>query len=428
MQAEAAKRRDRRESASASTSTSILYSTRLHDILYSLLLVATPFLLVRNYLQPVIETASKRMVVIGGFSIPVVLLLAAALVIGAGIALRRHLTWIRGAAFAAPLAMIALAQVFADYYYDHAFFELQQNWHYLAYMLVAVLMYRDLHPRGVPLARTMLLTYGFAFLYSVFDETFQMFLSARVFDVGDIAKDVWGALAGILGVYFAVRKPDEIRRDWKSIRHERIADYFRSPASVLTLLFAWGILFVMVSSLLTDPPYAFTVVAITASVWLLFFAALHGSRMRWGARILAGGAILALLALGTSFAVHRGDAIGSHRYGLTVYRGIPIPFFDVMFFPDGSFRLVDKKHFFRDRDRALLWKKQSDILLIGSGYRGEGNGGLGFPERTKSQFVWNRFSCRGTQVIILPSGEACRLYNRLRAERKSVLFVLHATC
>jgi hypothetical protein len=115
-----------------------------------------------------------------------------------------------------------------------------------------------------------------------------------------------------------------------------------------------------------------------------------------------------------------------HRFGLTVYKGVPVAYFDLMIHTDGTFRLVDKKHQFLVPDRTRFLKEQPDILLISSGEYGRG--GNGFASKRTSQFVYNAYSGRGTHVLILNTRDACTTFNRLLKEHKNVLFVLHNTC
>jgi len=105
---------------------------------------------------------------------------------------------------------------------------------------------------------------------------------------------------------------------------------------------------------------------------------------------------------------------------------VPVPFFDIMIFSDGSFRPVDKKHYFNARDQRFFLRQEADIILIGSG--AEGKGGQGFPEKDPVQFIFNNYRGRPTQVIILRTPDACREFNRMKREGKHVLFVLHNTC
>jgi hypothetical protein len=96
-----------------------------------------------------------------------------------------------------------------------------------------------------------------------------------------------------------------------------------------------------------------------------------------------------------------------------------------MIYSNGSFRLVDKKHFFNQRDRDFLMKQKSDIIMIGSGSDGLGGKGFSDPQHL---FLFNKWSGTGTQVIIQRNSEAIQTFNRLKSEKKNVLFVIHNTC
>jgi hypothetical protein len=191
-------------------------------------------------------------------------------------------------------------------------------------------------------------------------------------------------------------------------------------------LIGFTLIFLAVSSVLTEVPYVGLVLAITVALFAFFFLLFHASQWLWGKVCIALLLVAVVAGSSYSFVKHRSEGIIHNRYGLTVYKGIPIPFFDVLFFPNGTFRLVDKKHHFNYRDRTFLLKQETDIILIGSGR--DGLAGGGFSESGVSQFTFNPFTHKGTQVIILKTPEACRLFNRLRQEGKNVLFVLHNTC
>jgi VanZ family protein len=403
-----------------------IHSPRFHVILYSLLLVITPFLMVRDFLQPAIAKLSTSVVRLGTLAVPVVPTVALVLLVTLLVVLRSRLAWRHVFAGVLGLGMIALAQQVADYYFDHLFYELQQNWHYIAYGIFAFMIHRDLGPRGVPLPRIMLLTFFFAATYSAVDEAFQMHMGSRVFDMGDIAKDVWGAAAGMGMLYVGSRRSRNLWTDVRELRKRELGAYLKSPASVFLLLFILGFLFLCFASVLTDPPYWKHILLFTVASFVVVFGLLHYSQFRAGKIVLLALVGICLVTQSFFFLKHRTEHVVYNRYGLTVYKGIPIPFFDVLFFPDGTFRLVDKKHYFNDRDRTFLLRQEPDILLIGSG--SQGLGGKGFAGELPTHFVFNRFSQRGTQVIILPTPEACGLFNRLKQERKNVLFVLHNTC
>jgi glycopeptide antibiotics resistance protein len=417
--------RHERKSASHSTA-SLIHSTRLHVVLYSMLLVATPFIMLKAFLQDAIGQASTLSVDLGGLNLPIVPVVAIAFLVSLLLLLRRHLSWPRVLAGAVAILMIAVAQQITDYYADHNFYDLQQNWHYLAYCLFALVMYLDLKPRGLPAARIMLITYLAAVILSTGDEIFQRHMSHRVFDISDIAKDAWGVLIGIVFLHLGRERTEPLRDEWRGIRQRSPGDYLRHPPSLLVLLLIASLSLLCISSLLTEAAYWRTCILLSIAGAAIAFLLLHVSQYRRVGTTLLLVACAAALAQTVSWHQHRADGIVHNRYGLTVYRGIPIPFFDVMFFPDGTFRLVDKKHYFNQRDQRFLLSKRTDIIIIGSG--AEGRGGRGFVDSSVNQFLFNEFTDDGTQVIILRSPDACRLFNKLRRERKNVLFVLHNTC
>ncbi len=391
-----------------------------------MLLIATPFILLQNYLVEAISVFSGSTFEVAGLEIPIVPVAAMIFAFMVAMLLRRYITRIWIAAGVVAVLMIALSQQIADYYFGHNFYDLQQNWHYIAYGLLAFMMYRDLAPRGIPAARIMLVTYISALLFSTFDEIFQMYMSSRVFDLSDTAKDLWGTLSGIVVLYLVTSTGSDLQAQWKRIRHRKLRRYLAHPPSLLVLMVIFALLLLGFGSLLSDSPYALLVVVFSVSSFVVVFLLIHVSQLSWVRNGLVAIVALALIAQSASYIIYRSDGIVHNQYGLTVYEGIPIIFFDVMIFPDGSFRLVDKKHHFNLRDQDFLNKQQVDIIVIGSGTYGKG--GLGFPQKVPVQFVYNPYTKQGTQVIILNNAEACKLFNRLKAEHKNVLFILHNTC
>jgi hypothetical protein len=403
-----------------------IHSTRLHLVMYSMLLVATPFLMLRNFLQPNIARLSRFSFGIAGTDVPIILVVAAVLLIGGLILFRAHLTRLRILAGVIVVAMNAMAQQITDYYFDHEFYDLQQNWHYFAYATFAIMAYRDLAPRGIRPARIMLITFLLGVSFSTFDEAFQLGMSGRIFDMGDIAKDAWGTLMGIALLYVGGTEPKDLRDHRKQLRQPTWRGYFQNPLSLLVLLVVLGLLFLCFASLLEDRAYWLLIVLLTIGSFAVIFLLFHLSQ-RKPVRYAALAILLAaVLTQSYYFVRYRAEQIVHNRFGLTVYKGIPIPFFDVMIFPNGAFRPVAKKHFFSLRDQRFFLKQQTDIILIGSG--AEGLGGRGFPQDVVSQFLYNPYTQRGTQVIILETPKACELFNRLKREQKSVLFILHNTC
>lgn len=403
-----------------------IHSTRLHVSLYSALLIFTPFIMLRTYMQDALGKFSASHVSLLGLSVPTVPLIAGVLALVALILARRRMRRRHLVAALIGLAMFRLGQLVTDYYFGHRFYEVQQNWHYVAYSIFAFMVYRDQRSRGAPLARFMLITFGLAFVYSAFDEWFQLYINQRIFDPCDVAKDVWGTVIGMTMVLVGGQHAELRGGAWHRVRQPSLRAWFRHAPSVWVLLAGLGFLFLIISSLLTDHHYLLNILWITLACWAVYAAVLHLSQFRvtrWGLLALA---VIGVAALGVSHLQHRGDGIGRYRYGLTVVQGIPVPYFDVLVFPDGRFRPVDKKHYFNVRDRIFIDKQRADIVLIGSGYRGLG--GLGFPHQKGSRFVYNAQTRRGMQVIIEPAGEACEHYNRLKEQGKRVLLILHSTC
>ncbi|UCF34152.1 MAG: VanZ family protein [Phycisphaerales bacterium] len=403
-----------------------IHSTRLHVVMYSMLLVATPFLLMRNFLQPAILRFSRFGFEVAGTRVPIVPVLALVVLVGSLIAFRRYLTRIRVLAGVIVLLLNALAQQVADYYFDHNFYDLQQNWHYFAYLTFCIMLYRDLAPRGVRKTRIMLITFFLAVSFSTFDETVQLGISGRAFEMGDIAKDAWGSVMGIVLLYIGGSQPEALRAQWRQVRHETLPGYLENPASIATLLAVLGFLFVSFASLLGERSHWYLTVLLTVGCFVLFFVLLHLSQRRWVRYGLVTVLVAALGAQSYFFVKHRADYIMHNGPGLTVYKGIPAVFFDVMVFPDDTFRPVPKKHTFTYRDIKFFLKQETDIILLGSGTHGRG--GRGFPQEARNQFMFNEFTKDGTQVIILPNSEACQAFNRLKSEGKNVLFILHNTC
>ena len=69
-----------------------IHSTRLHLVMYSMLLVATPFLMLSNFLQPNIARLSRFSFGIAGTDVPIILVVAALLLIAGLILFRAHLS------------------------------------------------------------------------------------------------------------------------------------------------------------------------------------------------------------------------------------------------------------------------------------------------------------------------------------------------
>jgi VanZ family protein len=415
-----------RENKGPTAFSALVNAPLLHVVLYSMLLVLTPFVLLQSFMVETIGKVSGYQVGLAGFHVPITLITASAVAVFLLIYFRSGLTPLRIAAIVIVLLLDALAQQITDYYFGQNFYDLMQNWHYCAYGIFGFIFYRYLARRGTSLTRSMLAIYWTALALSAFDETFQKYMSARIFDICDIAKDSWGTLMGMILLFMGGSHARALLADWKRVRHPNLRGYVEHPFTLLLLMTVLSFFWLCFSSLLTEFEYAPTALALTVGAFLLFFALFHASQFKWGKYALLTVFGACLVAQTFYFVRNRSENVVHNQFGLTVYKGIPLVFFDAIIFPDGTFRPADKKHYFNSRDQRFLLSWKPDILLIGSGAFGKG--GNGFFEKSVVQFIFNDHIGRGTQVIILPTPQACREFNRLKQEQKSVLFVIHNTC
>jgi hypothetical protein len=392
---------------------------------YSLLLVATPFLLLRAYLQTAIGSLSRLSLPVAGHEVLLVPLLAVLLVAALAWWGRRLLRPRSAFVVLWVLLLWGFGHQVADFYFGHWRTDLQHNWHTLAYLLFALLYWRYHVHCGRPPERAALPGLLLALLVSAGDETIQVFISSRIFDVGDIGKDAWGAAIGLSAVTLHESWP-ALWAEGPALWRPRWRDYRSAALPQLVLTLAAAGLLLVVGSLLTDSRSLPWVLLCWSGGLGLGMLAIHA----WGRRpwrmALLGLLLLGAAAQSYGLVTQSRGRIAACGFGWVVYSGIPIPGFDVLIRPSGVFRLVDKKHHFNARDQQTLLRMPGDILLIGSGM--QGRGGLGFPEAFPVQFLPDPELQRAVQVIVLPTREACAVYNRLREEGRRVTFVLHTTC
>jgi len=242
--------------------------------------------------------------------------------------------------------------------------------------------------------------------------------------MSDIAKDLWGTISGIIILFIGHEYP-EIIKTFPKISEAKLKDYLRNPLSIIILLMLFSYLFLSISSLLTEIQYTANIIFITGFLFLILFFIIHQARTKSGKRIILIAIGLSVFLLGFSFVFNAKQNIQHRSSGLVIYKGLPLPYFDLMFFENGGFRFVDKKSYFTQGDLLHFFHKTSNILLIGNNEVGTSS--LGFPENLESQFMYNIHEKKVIQIIIQPSAQACQTYNRLKSEGKKVTFVLHNT-
>lgn len=395
-------------------------------IMFTILVVATPFIVVTRFLQGAVYDFSHLKFSILGAEIPYVGASIVLLFVMILIWKRRQITLRRITAGLVIVGMVAISHWVQDLYGGMSVYDLQKNWHYIAYAAYAFFFFRAFHRRGMPLNKMILYTYFSGLALSSFDEAFQYFLSDRVFDISDISKDSWGAMMGLISVLFIAETYGTIHFKLRDFWKRRLSDYFRDPLTALTICGFLPLIAVMISPMLTDFSHLKIAVTIIITLYVSTLLVIHFLQFKVFRFTFLGVVGLALLLLAGSFVIHRNDQITYNRYGLVVYKGIPVPFFDLLIYPNGLPRLADKKHNFNLQDRRFMLGQKPAILIIGSGYNGEGGNGFSVEEGT--YFLFNRYRRKGTQVMILPTARACEEFNRLKAENRNVMFVIHTTC
>ncbi len=372
----------------------------------------------KYYLQNLIGDISNFDFEVMGHVIKIVPLLFLIFLLFILIISLKRINYFRLLSFAFILLVIYLGQHISDFYLGHSLHDIQNNWHYFAYVLFSYLMYRYLKSKKVVPAKIILYTFFAAMIISTSDEMFQLHMTNRVFDLGDIGKDILGSVIGLILIFFIIENGNIIRNGWH-FRQKKISAYLKNPLSLLFLELVFTIIFLSFSSILTDKPVRFNAVIISLTFFVLFFIVFHLSVYKSVRSILFGLVVIQLV----SFAVFSRKDIIYNAKNIVIYKGIPIPYFDVMFFENGSFRLVDKKSFFRYVDLYTINKYTTAILLLGSGENGEGGNGLA--KKEKMQFAVNKETKDIMQIIILKNSEAVTLYNNLKKQNKKVAFILH---
>ncbi len=401
------------------------YSPLINFILYVMLLVATPFLMLQNYLQAFIGKLSLYYFEFLGIDIPYVVVLALIFLITLIIINLKNFSRFRIISILITFLLMVIGQKLSDFYFNHKFYELQHNWHYFAYGIFSYIAYRYFKSKNKSDAKIILLTFISAILISTFDEFIQVHISNRIFDIGDIGKDMWGTIIGMFFMNFVINRGKIIKQTWK-IREMKIKDYFNNPFSVLFLETIFTLILLSVSSQLTNIEYLGNSIFISVILFLIFFFIFHLSQKNMFKRTFICLLIIYILVQGFFFVKYHKEGIIHNSYGITVYKGIPLPFLDIMIFENGSFRFVDKKHDFNPRDINTIGHYANNILLIGSGR--DGLGGNGFPKKLIPHFIFNLETMKPLQVIILSTPKACEKYNQLKKEGYNVLFIIHNTC
>jgi hypothetical protein len=247
-------------------------------------------------------------------------------------------------------------------------------------------------------------------------------LSNRIFDIGDISKDLWGSMIGLFFVFFILNNGDILSKESK-IREKHIVEYHQNPLSLIVFVFIFSLVFMNVASLLTEVKYTFIVVRTTIIIFGTILLILHFSQFKFPRIVTITVLAISLTWLSYNVISHRDKSIEYISDNIISYKGLPLFYFDVMIYPNGNFRFVDKKITFNQRDQLTIFDHTDNILIVASGNKGQG--GKGFPQDEVTQFVYNRNCKKAQQVIILNNKEAIEKYKQLLNENKTPLLIYH---
>ena len=398
----------------------IKHSARINLILYSLLLVATPFLMLQNYMQSSIGVLGRSSFSIATINVPYVLLIAIIFLLVIITLSWRYINKVRIVGFVTIFLMLMLGQHTSDYYFNHVFYDLQYNWHFIAYSIFSYLAYRYFKERNFSSEVIIRNTFIIALALSSFDEIVQVFISNRVFDMSDIAKDIWGCVIG--QIFVQVLLLNAINFKIYRVRVDSLKNYSKHPFVLLVHQAILAYVFLYISSILTDPNYWVQVILFSLITYFIVLFIIHLGQTkisRWVIRVA-----VILISFWILFAVVKDKKhISVVSNNIMVYNGIPIYYFDVMVYPNGRFRLVDKKAVFRSRDKLKLDDMGADIILIATG--SDNTGGKGFNDQVITELKYSISYKEVYQIIKLRNNEAVKLFNKLNREDKEVLLIFH---
>ena len=393
----------------------------LHLIFYSLLLISTPFLLLKNYLQAAIGRFSDLSFEIASINIPIVLVIAIILLLALFLKYRKSLNRKRIIVIFMILGMLLIGQKSTDFYFNHRFYELQHNWHYLAYCFYTIFAYRYFYSRSLSHSRIILYTFLVAMCVSTFDEFVQVPLSNRIFDISDIAKDLWGTSIGLIIIYFLIFE-GKLFTEEKKIRNFRIKDYINNPFTILVYIIIFSYILLFTGSLLSSREYLLSSIIISFSIFIIVFIIIHLTQFKYLKYFFLLATIL-LTSVGAFKILTSEQVLRINNKGTILFHNIPLPYFDLMIHNNGLLRFTDKKNFFNGRDQNTIFSYSEDILIIGNGSSDKEI--MGFPIKSQTQFVYNTYTKRGLQVIITELNLAVLKYNQLKKEGYNVVFIIH---
>jgi len=125
--------------------------------------------------------------------------------------------------------------------------------------------------------------------------------------------------------------------------------------------------------------------------------------------------ILAIFLVGW-FCINPIGYFGYCRFGLTTYSLIPIPISDIQVRSDGRVRRIEKIHDLKIEKVEWLIEPMPNVLIVSTGW----DGVVKVSEDIKQ--------IDGCKIHILKTGEAIKLFNKLKGSGLRVSIHIHSTC
>ncbi len=395
---------------------------RTSMLLFSFLVVSMPFIMLQNYLQLTLRNTAGQIIDIFGIGIPLVLLIVIPPLLALLFVNIKKITRFRLLTLLFVIAMLFVGQSVSDFYVNFKFYDLQNNWHYLAYCFFTVISYRYLSTKDVPIHRIIIITFLRGLAISLFDEGVQVFISNRVFDLSDVAKDMWGLWLGNILIFFFIGQGEVIKQF--KIRQKKLKDYIKSPYSLIALQGLFTFEFLFFSANLTNSIYWLQLTVIVLSAALITFFCIHLSQRKLFFRAFIIFFAALAIALGTSFVINKDKGLMSIGNNFIVYKGIPLPYFDVLITSDGFFRFVDKKSELKKGDLSKLNDFYPDIILFALTNKPYVPNQLASVNPMKNTyFLYNHLNGSGIQVVVRNYKDAIDEYNRIRMEKNAIIVI-----
>jgi VanZ family protein len=381
-----------------------------------------PFIMLQNYLQLTLRNTAGQIIDIFGIGIPLVLLIVIPPLLALLFVNIKKITRFRLLTLLFVIAMLFVGQSVSDFYVNFKFYDLQNNWHYLAYCFFTVISYRYLSTKDVPIHRIIIITFLRGLAISLFDEGVQVFISNRVFDLSDVAKDMWGLWLGNILIFFFIGQGEVIKQF--KIRQKKLKDYIKSPYSLIALQGLFTFEFLFFSANLTNSIYWLQLTVIVLSAALITFFCIHLSQRKLFFRAFIIFFAALAIALGTSFVINKDKGLMSIGNNFIVYKGIPLPYFDVLITSDGFFRFVDKKSELKKGDLSKLNDFYPDIILFALTNKPYVPNQLASVNPMKNTyFLYNHLNGSGIQVVVRNYKDAIDEYNRIRMEKNAIIVI-----